>query len=131
MIPSEGIRPGAENFPSERDSSSPAPSAAREKASRSSAPAGFDEFWQAYPKKTGKGAAIKAYQTAIKITGLETMLGAIAVQRNSEQWCKDGGQFVPNPATWLNQMRWEDQLTVDVRKPKAEKSLAMKILESL
>jgi hypothetical protein len=25
------------------------------------------------------------------------------------QWRKDGGQFIPNPATWLNQGRWDDQ----------------------
>jgi len=103
----------------------------RRVAVQSPVPVGFETFWQAYPKKIGKGAAIKSYQRARGITNLEAMLSAIAHQRDSEQWCKDGGQFVPNPATWLNQMRWEDQLTVDVRKPKAEKSLAMKILESL
>jgi hypothetical protein len=27
----------------------------------------------------------------------------------SAEWTKDGGQFIPHPATWLNQKRWEDE----------------------
>ena len=27
--------------------------------------------------------------------------------KRSDQWTKDGGQFVPHPATWLNQKRWQ------------------------
>ncbi len=37
---------------------------------------------------------------------------AIEVQKQSEQWTKDNGRFIPNPATWLNQGRWEDELPV-------------------
>ena len=36
------------------------------------------------------------------------MLDAVSAQSESDQWRKDGGQFIPNPATWLNQSRWED-----------------------
>ena len=54
---------------------------------------GFDEFWAAYPKKTGKGEARKAW---LKIKPdaelLQQMLNAIAWQSQSEQWRKDGGQ---------------------------------------
>ena len=38
------------------------------------------------------------------------MLSAIDTQKKSDQWKKDGGQFIPNPATWLNQRRWEDEV---------------------
>ena len=38
------------------------------------------------------------------------MIAAIAEQEKSEQWQKEGGQFVPNPATWLNQGRWDDEI---------------------
>ena len=34
---------------------------------------------------------------------------ALSRQRQTDKWLKDGGQFIPNPATWLNQRRWEDQ----------------------
>lgn len=72
-------------------------------------PVGFAEFWETYPKKIGKGAAEKAFQK-YKIGGklLPNVLKAIERARGSEQWRKDGGQYIPNPATWLNQRRWED-----------------------
>lgn len=41
---------------------------------------------------------------------VETLLTAIERQKCSAQWSKDGGQYIPNPATWLNQCRWEDEL---------------------
>lgn len=68
----------------------------------------FDRFWAAYPKKAGKGAAMQAFR---RITGVpvDVMLYAIEQQRHSRQWQEDNGRFIPNPATWLNQRRWEDE----------------------
>ena len=68
----------------------------------------FDAFWSAYPKKTGKEAARKSFARAKADIG--TMLSALEVQKQSEQWTKDNGQFIPNPTTWLNQGRWEDEV---------------------
>lgn len=74
----------------------------------------FDRFWQAYPKKVGKDAAQKAFDKRKPDEGLlVAMLSTLAVQANSAQWLKDDGQFVPNPATWLNQGRWQDEVTAD------------------
>lgn len=71
----------------------------------------FDRFWAAYPRKVAKPNALKAFN---KINPddelLMTMLSAIENQKKSEQWIKDSGQFIPHPATWLNQRRWEDDL---------------------
>ena len=75
---------------------------AREAAS----PDGFAEFWLSYPKKVGKGAAEAAWKKLHPPTSV--VIAAIAAQRNCDQWRRDGGQYVPNPATWLNQRRWED-----------------------
>lgn len=69
---------------------------------------GFDRFWAAYPKKVGKGAAEKAFSKAPINGHLADVLSALDRQKQSEQWRRDGGQFIPNPATWLNQRRWED-----------------------
>lgn len=84
-------------------------------------PRGFDRFWDRYPKKVGKGAAEKAFEKHKPGESLlGEMLAAIARQADSEAWRKDGGQFIPNPATWLNQRRWEDggtQLQTAVNKP--------------
>lgn len=70
----------------------------------------FDEFWKAYPKKVGKEAARKAFGK-VKAP-VESLLTAIERQKCSDQWTKDNGQYIPNPATWLNQGRWEDELPI-------------------
>lgn len=72
--------------------------------------AGFGEFWLAYPKKVGKDSAMKAFESRKPDAELlARMLSAIAVQAKSQAWTKDAGQFIPNPATWLNQGRWQDE----------------------
>lgn len=72
-------------------------------------PDGFARFWSVYPKKVGKPAAEKAFRAA-KVNGhLPEVLADIEAKAASQAWTKDGGQFVPNPATYLNQRRWEDQ----------------------
>ena len=71
----------------------------------------FESFWKAYPKKVGKGAAEKAFAKAKPDDTLtEKMLSAVEAAKRSSQWRKDGGQYIPNPATWLNQKRWDDEL---------------------
>lgn len=74
------------------------------------APSGaFDRFWTAYPRKKSKGSAEKAW---LKIKPDEQLSGAIlaAVERakTSADWQREGGQFIPYPATWLNAKGWED-----------------------
>jgi hypothetical protein len=79
----------------------------------------FDEFWAAYPKKTGKGAALKVWcrmKDHRNVLGL--ILEALRWQLASEQWTKDGGQYVPNPSTYLNQERWLDEPIEIKTKPK-------------
>ncbi len=71
----------------------------------------FEAFWGAYPRKVGKGAAEKAWgkiRPSQKL--LAEMLEAIDRAKRSEQWQREGGKYIPNPATWLNQRRWEDEL---------------------
>lgn len=69
--------------------------------------ASFSAFWDAYPRKVGKGAAQKAFSKA-KVP-LTVLLSALEQQKQSDQWNRDGGQYIPYPATWLNQRRWEDE----------------------
>jgi len=74
----------------------------------------FEEFWEAYPRKTGKGAAEKAFEKISPTKELhETMIRAVRSASLSRQWTEENGRFIPNPATWLNQKRWEDELPVD------------------
>lgn len=71
---------------------------------------GFSAFWAAYPRKDGKKDALKAWNRLAPGAGeLEEILSALGRQRASPQWTKEGGQFIPLPATWLNGRRWEDR----------------------
>lgn len=69
----------------------------------------FEAFWKAYPSKVGKDAARKAFdKRKADDPLLALMLAAIDAQKTTDKWRKDGGQYIPNPATWLNQGRWMD-----------------------
>lgn len=81
----------------------------------------FDRFWAAYPRKVGKERARKAW-AKIKLTDelLASMLKALEAQKKSEDWRKDGGQYIPHPSTWLNDKRWEDELPTVTEMPTQE-----------
>ena len=70
----------------------------------------FDAFWSEYPKKVGKGAARKAFEKARKKATLESLVTAVRRQKCGSQWTREDGRFIPNPATWLNQERWDDEV---------------------
>lgn len=72
---------------------------------------GFAEFWPEYPNHTAKADAVKAWGKIPAELHSEIM-AALSVQKRSQAWTKDNGQFVPHAATWLNGKRWEDQPTV-------------------
>jgi hypothetical protein len=79
----------------------------------------FEKFWAAYPRKTAKKNAVRAWQKLKPDEPtLDTVLNAIENQKKSEQWQRDGGQYIPHPATWLNQCRWEDEIEVRGIPPK-------------
>lgn len=71
----------------------------------------FNEFWDAYPRKVSKAEARKSFEKINPSKELhETMIRAVRVACQSQQWRKDGGQYIPYPSTWLNQKRWEDKI---------------------
>ena len=68
--------------------------------------AAFAAFWQAYPRHTGRAAAIKAWTKLAPDDALRaTLLQAIEHQRAG--WTDP--QYIPHPATWLNGRRWQDE----------------------
>ena len=72
----------------------------------------FDLFWEQYPKKKSKGQAKRTWDKLYKknkLPSLEILISAIKNQRISVSWKKDGGQFMPYPATWLNAEAWKDE----------------------
>lgn len=71
---------------------------------------GFDEFWGEWPKKVAKKEAQKAWNEIGPDAALRARIkAAVAWQRNQPGWLKDGGQYVPNAATWLRAERWDDE----------------------
>lgn len=68
----------------------------------------FSMFWDYYPKKVGKTYAKKCFLKAIKNTDAFTIVDKVIQYAKSVEG--KSKQFIPNPATWLNQGRWEDEL---------------------
>jgi hypothetical protein len=70
----------------------------------SSSKPGFDAWWQGYPEKVGKGAARKAFDRALLKTSLDQLTAGLERYKQHKPvdrpWC--------NPATWLNEERWND-----------------------
>lgn len=72
---------------------------------------GFDQFWSAYPKKKSRSDALKAWNKLRPDDALQQLMAsAVRVQSASADWIKDGGQFIPMGATWINGRRWEDEV---------------------
>jgi len=74
----------------------------------------FAQVWEDYPRKSSKTTAktafkkhFKKYKTKDKQEEFTLLLRAkIKEFSNSWDWKKDGGQFIPYLATWLNQERF-------------------------
>lgn len=78
----------------------------KEKTNRSN---DFDRFWSSYPKKVGKQAAMRAYKTHIKrMPPINILVEIISRQKQTDQWQRG---YIPNPATWINQGRWDDDIS--------------------
>jgi predicted phage replisome organizer len=87
----------------------------------------FETFWTKYPRKTAKKDAIKAWNK-IKLTDslLSVIMDGLENAIKSVDWVKDGGKFIPYPASWLNGERWTDevqeaQVGLFTEKPKMSK----------
>lgn len=71
----------------------------------------FNAFWEIYPRKSKRADAERIWNEIDPDGSLtENILTAVGEQTESIQWSQDGGRYIPNPANWLAQNRWEDQL---------------------
>ena len=71
----------------------------------------FDLFWESYPKKVGKKKVQDKF--AANKYPIEKILKNLEKQKQSTQW--QNPQYIPNPETYLNQERWEDEVMVEVK----------------
>ena len=70
----------------------------------------FECFYEKYPRRIGKIAAEKAWEKAIKKVDPNLLVVKAKIYANHVQASQIPMKFVPHPATWLNQGRWEDEL---------------------
>lgn len=75
----------------------------------------FARFWEAYPRKAAKAAARKAFTKISEKTLTEEILPDIEKRKNTDQWKKDRGAYIPYPATYLNGKRWNDEMPKPVK----------------
>ena len=70
----------------------------------------FDLFWEQYPRKTAKAAALKAW-AKLKASSelIDTIMHDIANRKQNDHQWRDPA-FVPHPATYLNGQRWTDEV---------------------
>lgn len=72
----------------------------------------FEAFWKAYPKKIGKTEA-KEWWDKLQ-PDLQTVLKALSWQSVQEDWVKDSGKWIPNPAKYLAKGHYEDEKPKDL-----------------
>ena len=68
----------------------------------------FTAFWEMYPNKKSKGDAAKVFGKIVKAEYPAIRKGLESAKQSAE-WLKDGGQFIPHPGKWLRARGWEDE----------------------
>lgn len=67
---------------------------------------GFEEFWKSYPRKAGKQSALKAFEKALKLASVESII------EGARRYAADPNRkeaYTAHAATWLNGGRWDDE----------------------
>lgn len=74
----------------------------------------FEKFYESYPRKIAKKKAELSWKK-ISLDLFDGIIRALEQHKVSDQWVKDAGKYIPYPATWLNQERWNDVLKVTTK----------------
>jgi hypothetical protein len=71
----------------------------------------FLQFWAVYPKKVGKGDAYRKWQGIVKSEKKkEQVIKSVQDHKDTERWKEEEGKYIPNPATFLHQKRFDDEV---------------------
>ncbi len=78
--------------------------------------ADFDTFWAAYPRRTARFAAEKAFRKARTLATMDELLAGI------ENYIRHKPEYADwaHASSWLNAGRWMDEYDVRLDRPKAE-----------
>ncbi len=73
--------------------------------------ASFEEFWTHWPKHVAKKAAEREWlRLKPSVTLFDIIVQAVEAQKLTRDWQKDDGHWIPHPATWLHNHRWDDEI---------------------
>jgi DNA-binding transcriptional ArsR family regulator len=81
----------------------------------------FSHFWSKYPRRTQKETAIKRWANMPRRDRLAA-LEALPTHIQRWQMNNTEEQFIPHPATWLHQKRWQDEIRLTPSTPQLDKS---------
>lgn len=69
----------------------------------------FERWYTLYPRQENRARAEAAFAEIDPDDALvNTMIATTKRYAASDMWQSDGGQFIPHPARWLNDERWND-----------------------
>jgi hypothetical protein len=69
----------------------------------------FEQFWAVWPKKVAKEAARQAWEALPPDLDLQQrIIKAVKTQATTAAWQREEGRYIPHPAKWLREQRWED-----------------------
>ncbi len=88
----------------------------------------FTTFWNTYPRHDTKAKSKDKFLKLDKEL-LPTILSAIETHKKSDQWQKNNGQYIPQPLTWINQERWEDETKEAV--PQTMEQIAQQMIKDI
>lgn len=90
----------------------PSPESPSDSRSRDALPDRFSDFWAAYPKRVGRGQAIKAWKAAVKKADPDTIIAGAESYAATVTRTETETRFIAHPSTWLNGERWADERPV-------------------
>ncbi len=85
---------------------------ARPSAETRDEPAGFAEWYAAYPRHTARAAAAKAYAKAVRDMSATSVVAREVLLDAARRFAADPTRqqaYTPHPATWLNRGQWDDE----------------------
>lgn len=71
----------------------------------------FEQFWKTYPRRVGKKAAFMALEKVRRNEEVEFSALMTSVKAFARHVYGKDLQYVPHPTTWINQGRWDDELS--------------------
>lgn len=69
----------------------------------------FEKFWEAYPRKHNREQAIRNWINLAPSPDLQTIiLGSLDRFKESREWEREQGRYIPSPDDWLADEAWKD-----------------------